>query len=124
MASSTDQAKQEQTKGRSSRRREYRGTGIWWGLVVALLLLGAIIALVVQNDDSVRFEWLFFDTEVSLAVLLLIAVFATVVVDELVGLAWRRHRRRRLTRADTQAREQGRGEQGRGEQGRGEQASG
>jgi len=61
-------------------RRVSRGTGITWWYVAALLALLALVALVVQNDDRVEFEWLWFDLHASLAALLLATAALTAVL--------------------------------------------
>jgi len=81
-------------------RRVYRGTGITWWYVAALVALLALVALVVQNDDRVEFEWLWFDLHASLAALLLATAALTGVVVSIGGLVWRARRRRVLAHRD------------------------
>jgi len=81
-------------------RRVSRGTGITWWYVAALLALLALVALVVQNDDRVEFEWLWFDLHASLAALLLATAALTAVLVSIGGLVWRARRRRVLARRD------------------------
>ena len=76
----------------------YRGTGIWWPYVIVLVGLAAIIALVVQNDHRVDFEWLWIDFDASLAVMILATVMVSTAATSLAGLVWRRHRRHALER--------------------------
>ncbi len=45
-------------------------------------------------------EWAFWDFEASLAGVVLVAILAEVLLTSLVGLAWRRSRRRTLTERD------------------------
>src|SRR3954471_13530402 len=82
------------------RSRVYRGTGITWWYVAALVLLLALVALVVQNDDRVEFEWLWFDLHASLAALLLATAVITAVIVSIGGLVWRARRRRVLAHRD------------------------
>lgn len=77
------------------------GTGITGGLVLLILGLGLVLIVTAQNTRAVRFEFLWFDGRPSLAVLLLGAILLTLVVDEAIGLVWRRRRRMaRRFRAD------------------------
>jgi uncharacterized integral membrane protein len=59
-------------------------------------MLAAVLALIVQNDQRVRFEWLWLDFEASLAVMLLATALVTMVATSLFGLVWRARRRRLL----------------------------
>jgi uncharacterized integral membrane protein len=90
-------AKQEHSQPSAGRQRIYAGTGLSWGFVALLVLVVAVILLVVQNTDRVRVEWAFWDFEASLAGVILVVMLAAVLVTSLVGLAWRRSRRRTLT---------------------------
>ena len=80
----------------------YEGTGITAGLV-GLLVAGVVVVIVVaQNVDRVAFDFLFWSVEVSLAVLLLVTALVTLALDQVVGVMWRRRRRRLKTLAATQ----------------------
>jgi uncharacterized integral membrane protein len=83
-------------RDRSERDVEYRGTGLYLSLAVVLVLVLAVLALALQNTDSVDFEFLWWDLEVPLFGLIVGGGLLAVVIDELIGLAWRRARRRRL----------------------------
>ena len=78
-------------------RREYRGTGLYWSLVGAAVLGVAILIGIVQNGQTVELKYLAWDVRTPLIVVLLIAITATAVLTELVGMIWRRRRRRQLT---------------------------
>lgn len=77
-------------------RREARGTGLYWTLVVAFLLAVGILIGIIQNLQAVEFRYLGWDLRTPLVVILLATVLAVLVLAELVGLLWRRQRRRRL----------------------------
>src|SRR5487761_473617 len=81
---------------RPSVRREARGTGLYWTLVVAFLLAVGILIGIIQNLQAVEFRYLGWDLRTPLVVILLATVLAVLVLAELVGLLWRRQRRRRL----------------------------
>lgn len=76
---------------------EYRGTGLYVSLVVIFVLVVAVFIVAVQNTESVRFEFLWWDLDVPLFALIVGGGIVAVVIDELIGLAWRRNRRRRLS---------------------------
>ena len=65
------------------------------GLVAAVLVVVGLIFFVVQNGDDVAFEWLVFDMQGPLWVVILVAAVAGAVVNEVFGFIRRRRRRRR-----------------------------
>jgi len=72
----------------------YESSGVAAG-VISLLIVGALIVVIVaQNSDDVPFELLWWSVNAPLAVLLLGAALLTFVVDQCVGVIWRRRRRR------------------------------
>jgi uncharacterized integral membrane protein len=78
-------------------RRSRPNPGVAAG-VVFLVLGGILVFMVVaQNSERVTFEFAWWDVRVPLAVVVLAAVLLTVVVDQVVGLAWRRRRRQYRT---------------------------
>lgn len=79
------------------------------GFVLGAILTAAIAAFIVQNTQSVSFEWLWFDFGARLWLALLVAFGLGLVVAGLASLLWRRAREqrgrqrrllRRWTRAD------------------------
>lgn len=75
------------------RKVEYRGTGFYVGLVAILLFALVLLVLAVQNTQEVDvafFGWLF---TVPLFAVAIGAALLAVVLDELIGLVWRRRRR-------------------------------
>ncbi|MBU1225729.1 MAG: DUF1049 domain-containing protein [Actinobacteria bacterium] len=78
-------------------RRVFVGTGVFWGLVIAVLLAAAVIILAAQNTQQVTVEFLSFEIDTSLIVVLLAALLVGVVLDEIVGWVYRARRRRTLT---------------------------
>jgi uncharacterized integral membrane protein len=80
----------------TTRRADGRaeGAGITGGLILLLIIGFALVVLVAQNTEEVRFEFLGWDAEVPLVVLLLAVAFATLLLDQIVGWIWRRRRRR------------------------------
>jgi uncharacterized integral membrane protein len=76
------------------RQVRYEGAGIAAGFVALLLVAALVLIIVGQNIDDVPFEFLWWEAQVSLAVLLLATAFVAVLASEAVGLVWRRRRRR------------------------------
>lgn len=71
----------------------FEGVGIIGGVVALVVAAAVVVAAIVQNTDDVGFELLWFDIESPLVVLLLCSALFAVIVDQLVGLVWRRRRR-------------------------------
>jgi uncharacterized integral membrane protein len=80
----------------TERERVFAGTGLFWGLIVVLLLGVAIVILAAQNPEPVELRWLGFEIEVSLVAIILATAVVAVILDQLIGLAWRRRRRQQL----------------------------
>lgn len=72
------------------------GVGVSVTLILGVLLTLAVIILAVQNTEQAEFEFLVWDTSTPLVVILLSAVLAGVVFDEIAGIWWRRRRRLQL----------------------------
>jgi uncharacterized integral membrane protein len=80
--------------------RDYRGTGIVWGGVLVVVLAVALLMVGFQNSHDVEFNFLWIDTSAPLVLILAFTVAAAVVIDEIVGVVWRRRRRTRLRERD------------------------
>jgi len=78
-------------------RRQFRGTGLYWMLILTLVVAVAIIIGIVQNSQGVRLSYLAWTGRLSLAVALLATVVLTVALTSLAGVIWRRRRRHQLT---------------------------
>lgn len=76
--------------------RVFLGTGFFWGLVAGILVAAAIIVLAAQNTASASVHFLGWTIETPLIVLILGSVLAGIILDEVVGLFYRRRRRRML----------------------------
>lgn len=77
--------------------RVFVGTGLFWGLVVGALLTVVVIILAAQNTQQVTVKFLPFEIGTPLIVVLLVALLVGVILDEIVGWAYRARRRRTLT---------------------------
>lgn len=80
--------------------REYRGAGIMWSAVALLVAIAAFLVVVVQNTHDVVFEFLWFDTTISLSLALAITFGTALVLGEVIGFVWRRRRRTRRRERD------------------------
>ena len=87
--------RKEQVEGAA--RRQFRGTGLSWSLVLALVMAVAIVVGVIQNSHGVQLNYLVWHGSVPLIAVLLATVVLTVALASLVGVIWRRHRRHHLT---------------------------
>jgi uncharacterized integral membrane protein len=77
-------------------RVEYRGTGFYVGLVAIILFALALLVVAVQNTQEVDVDFFGFEFTVPLFAVAIGAALLAVVLDELIGLVWRRQRRTRL----------------------------
>lgn len=76
------------------RDRVFVGTGMFWGLIVGVLLAVSAIILAAQNTGSVSVSFLGWEFTTPLIALLLLALLVGLVLDELFGLVYRARRRR------------------------------
>jgi uncharacterized integral membrane protein len=81
----------------TSARREFHGTGLYWSLLLGLILATAILIGIIQNSQSVQLQYLVWHLNTPLIVVLLVTIVASIVLTALVGVAWRHRRRRQLT---------------------------
>jgi len=86
-------------EGNDTRHRQFRGTGLYWTVILTLVVAVAIIIGIVQNSQGVRLSYLAWTGSLSLAVALLATIVLVVALTSLVGVIWRRRRRHQLTDA-------------------------
>lgn len=79
-----------------ARQRVFVGTGLFWGLVVGVLLAVAVVILVAQNTGSTTIAFLGWEFSTPLIVVILGTLLVGVVLDEFFGLVYRSRRRRTL----------------------------
>lgn len=80
-----------------------RTSAAWIGIVLAILLVIAVLIFILQNNHSVRIEWLGLHVTLSLAIAILIAAVAGALVPVLAGgarIVQLRVARRRAKRED------------------------
>lgn len=82
------------------RERVFVGTGLFWGLIIGIVLALAVIILAAQNTGTIDVSFLGWDFSTPLIVVVLGALLIGVVVDELFGLVYRKRRRRTLRERD------------------------
>ena len=79
-------------------RVEYRGTGFYASVFVAIVVTVGLLVLAGQNTADVTVEWLWLEITAPLFVWIIGAALTAIVVDELIGLIWRSRERARLSR--------------------------
>lgn len=77
-------------------RPEPVSTGIAWGVILLLVLIALIVVFAVQNTDAVPVRFLWFEGQFPLAIVMLVTIGVMILLSELIGLSYRRRRRRRL----------------------------
>jgi len=75
---------------------QFVGTGVFWGLVVGVVLAVIVIVFASQNTQAAQVNVAGWDWSAPLFVVVLIALLVGIVLDEIVGLLFRARRRRRL----------------------------
>jgi uncharacterized integral membrane protein len=83
-----------------ARERVFVGTGLFWGLIVGVVLALAVIILAAQNTGNVTISFLGWEFSTPLIVLILGLLLIGIVLDELFGLIYRKGRRRTLRDRD------------------------
>jgi uncharacterized integral membrane protein len=68
------------------------------GLVVGGVITVAVVLLIIQNGESTQLDWLVFDFEAPLWIMLALTLAAGAVVWELGRAGWHRSRRLRAER--------------------------
>lgn len=75
----------------------YRGTGVTPLMIVLSVLAVLLIVFLAQNTDSVPIEFLVWDGEAPLFLVVLVSVAASAFLTLGVSGVWRRRRRRQRT---------------------------
>ena len=90
----------EKTVPMAARERVFVGTGMFWGLIVGVILAVAVVILAAQNTGTSTTSFLGWDFSTPLVVLILGSLLTGIVLDELFGLVYRKRRRRTLSDRD------------------------
>ena len=69
--------------------------GVPWGLAGFLLAVVLLVIFVVQNVQEVALRFLAWEGEYPLALIIIVVIAISVLLDEFLGAALRRRRRRR-----------------------------
>jgi uncharacterized integral membrane protein len=88
---------QEARPREPEKQRVFVGTGLFWTLILGLLLGAALVIFIFQNTQDVEVEWLGFDFTAPLIGLLLGTALIAVIIDQIAGVVLRRRRRRART---------------------------
>lgn len=75
---------------------EYRGTGFYVSLAIIFLAAVTLLILAVQNTGEVTIQFLGLEFALPLFAIILGTALIALVLDELIGVVWRRQRRTRL----------------------------
>jgi uncharacterized integral membrane protein len=78
----------------ATKERVFVGTGLFWGLIIGVVLAIGVLILAAQNTASITVTFMAWDFSTPLIVLILGALLIGVVFDELFGLFYRTRRRR------------------------------
>lgn len=73
---------------------QFVGTGVFWGLVVGVVLAIVVIGFAAQNTQAATVKAIVWEWSSPLFVVVLISVIMGIVLDEIVGLLFRARRRR------------------------------
>jgi uncharacterized integral membrane protein len=84
------------TKPEPEVHTQFVGTGMFWGLVVGVILAIVVIGFAAQNTQAATVEAIVWEWSSPLFVVVLISVIMGIVLDEIVGLLFRARRRRLL----------------------------
>lgn len=69
--------------------------GIAWGAILLVIWAVVLIVFSVQNAESVTVEFLSWDFDLSIAVLVMLTALATLIISTLSSAVYRRRRRKR-----------------------------
>jgi uncharacterized integral membrane protein len=78
------------------KQREFVGTGLFWGLVVGVILAVVVIVFSAQNTADAPVKFLWWDWASPVFAVILVSLLVGIVLDEIVGLLFRSRRRRAL----------------------------
>jgi uncharacterized integral membrane protein len=78
----------------TTKERVFVGTGLFWGLIIGVVLAIGVLILAAQNTASITVTFMAWDFSTPLIVLILGAILIGVVFAELFGLFYRAGRRR------------------------------
>ena len=81
-----------------------RGPGFAIGFVLSIIVGLALVLLVWQNQEPVPLRFVGLEAQVPLFVIVLVTAIVAILLDEAIGLVWRRRRRRRLSEKEELAR--------------------
>ena len=87
---------EEKSEVKPESHPQFVGTGVFWGLVIGVILSIIVIVFAAQNTQSATIKTIVWDWSSPLFVVVLISLIIGIVLDEIVGLLYRARRRRRL----------------------------
>lgn len=78
--------------GEPLERPDRQPADVPWGLLAAMLLMVAIIILAGQNTQEVELNYLGWSVQAPLVVIVLSTAVVSMLLDELIGVVWRRRK--------------------------------
>jgi len=84
------------TETKPDHHSQFVGTGVFWGLVIGVILAIIVIVFASQNTQAAIVKVITWEWSSPLFVVVLISLIVGIVLDEIVGLLFRSRRRRRL----------------------------
>jgi uncharacterized integral membrane protein len=71
------------------------GVGIPWGVIVLFGAIALVVVFAVQNTDDVAIRFLWMEGDFPLSIAILATAVVSVLIGELIGVVYRRRRRKR-----------------------------
>lgn len=75
-------------------------TGIPWGVIWLFVGAALLVIFAVQNTNEVQVKFLWIEGEFPLSIVILVTATVSILLGELLGVVYRRRRRRRLAERD------------------------
>lgn len=79
---------------RETEERSFLATGLFWSMAAGVTAAIMLIVLIVQNTERVAVEFLGFDWSTPLVAVILVSLLIGIILDEAIGVLFRRRRRR------------------------------
>jgi len=92
----TGQKTETKPEAKPDHHQQFVGTGVFWGLVIGVILAIIVIVFASQNTQAAVVKVITWEWSSPLFVVVLISLIVGIVLDEIVGLLFRSRRRRRL----------------------------
>ena len=81
-------------QAKETEERSFLATGLFWSMAGGVTAAILLIVLIVQNTERAAVEFLGFDWSTPLVAVILVSLLIGIILDEVVGVLFRRRRRR------------------------------